>query len=830
MVDQTKLHNNYVDENGVLWKKARCFQCHLNCSIFVGSVDGKAVELAPNAAEGVTLCERIGDKGEKALKFHDHPNRINYAHKRVGERGDDKWEKIPYDQAVNEIAEKLTALGQEFGPETLTFAEGTYRSDHFWARARFATLFGNPNNLVDAGQICGTWTTTQQCLIYGWPCIGFPFPNPVTGTYVNPGARIMERYSQRNLGDYWTQQFANPDRGRIITVDPVCTEFARNSDIWLAVRPGTDLAYMLCWANTIYQEGLHDVEFLTNWTNAPFLLRSDTNKLLREPDLMENGNSENFVAWDKSNGKPVVWVPDEMAYRSTNVEIALEGVHEVTLVDGSTVTCHTVMTKIVERLAEYSVEKVSWITGVPRQKLLDSARMFATQKPSVIDWGLGGSGDQHGYNAMNTEIAKGYLRCFTGSIDNPGGQMVGRLGPYINGTPPVRDGELELNELATPEIRKKFLGYEEFPLSSWKIYEVANKWHMKHQGVPKQIAHHILVQPRLAWEAIETGKPYPVKAMIVWAGNPMAWAPDTKRVMQALKKLDLLVVVEYWKTPTAALADYILPAADWMERPIATTNEDMLDVLSLGDRGVPPLYDRHIDYDFFRKLGLAMGQDEKYWPWQTYEEAVAYRVKRCGVSYDDGRLKGFATASGRVEIYCSDYEQFPIDPVSFYREPPESPISTPDLAQEYPLVLTTGGRIIPLYHSEGRVPGTGTRSMYPWPEFTINPETARQHGIRSGDWCWIETPRGRICQRAKVDTTIGMNTIIAQASWWYPELPAAEPSLSGGLISNANMLTSSDLSQADPNVGCWVNRGLLCKVYPCEEAPEWFKNSKYNQA
>jgi anaerobic selenocysteine-containing dehydrogenase len=308
-------------------------------------------------------------------------------------------------------------------------------------------------------------------------------------------------------------------------------------------------------------------------------------------------------------------------------------------------------------------------------------------------------------------------------------------------------------------------------------------------------------------------------------------------VYEALKAVDFLVVVDYWKTPTAALADYIFPAADCMERPLATTLEDGLDFMIIGDRAVEPEYDRHMDYDFFRELGCALGQEEQ-WPWETYEDVISHRFERYGWSYEEaiengacfpnpvefykytkelpnGQIRGFATPSRKAELFSSAMQDMGYDPLPFYRELPETPLSNPELAKEYPLRLTIGGRWCPMYHSEFRVPGAGTRSMFPHPVVTMHISDARELGIRNGDWVWIETPRGRIRQGARSGWDIIQGSVIAQPSWWYPELPAEEPWSQGVFDSNGNVLTDDAIETLDEACGQWVCRGLLCKIYPC---------------
>mgnify|MGYP000827198889 CR=1 FL=1 len=118
--------NNTVDDNGIRWRRTRCHFCHMNCSIYAGvdTKTGRLVELRGDDAEGSVLCNRLGEKGERAIKFHYHPKRINHPLKRVGERGSGQFEPISWDEALDEIAKNLNAAKAEYGPESATFLEG----------------------------------------------------------------------------------------------------------------------------------------------------------------------------------------------------------------------------------------------------------------------------------------------------------------------------------------------------------------------------------------------------------------------------------------------------------------------------------------------------------------------------------------------------------------------------------------------------------------------------------------------------------------------------------------------------------------------------------
>ena len=119
----------------------------------------------------------------------------------------------------------------------------------------------------------------------------------------------------------------------------------------------------------------------------------------------------------------------------------------------------------------------------------------------------------------------------------------------------------------------------------------------------------------------------------------------------------------------------------------------------------------------------------------------------------------------------------------------------------------------------------GIRFLYPDPYFSINPETAEKMGIAYGDWCWIETRRGRIKMRANVEPEVDPRVIFAPRGWWFPERDGSADldNPFGCLESNVNVLTSVDAEHCDPMGGSWANRGLLCKVYKCTELDHGYK-------
>ena len=229
----------------------------------------------------------------------------------------------------------------------------------------------------------------------------------------------------------------------------------------------------------------------------------------------------------------------------------------------------------------------------------------------------------------------------------------------------VRDAQMELSERLPEGMKELQLGQEKAPLMTWRGYDLTNTPWQKIHNVSQATMHRLGGYVPALWRAILTQEPYPVKAVITWGANPLMWAPNTSHVYQALKSpnLELNVVQEFWMTPYAQLADYVLPAASWLERPMCSTQEDFTDVVWGGERAIQPMGERKDDYTMFRDLGLAVGQDINDWPWETLEEVITYRLKPLGMTYEEfartgyilGMRKykkyeeeGFATASGKT--------------------------------------------------------------------------------------------------------------------------------------------------------------------------------------
>jgi anaerobic selenocysteine-containing dehydrogenase len=447
-----------------------------------------------------------------------------------------------------------------------------------------------------------------------------------------------------------------------------------------------------------------------------------------------------------------------------------------------------------ERVKEYPLERVEEITWVKQDLIREAARMYATTKPAALHWGVP---TEQNINCTDCTRLMTGLMAVTGNLDVPGGNVLAV-------PPPVR-------------VVSEFGRHRDLPREQWQ---------KRLGGEQYKLASRVaLITPKPAWDAILTGKPYPVKAGLFCGSNPVITRANAKEVYEALQKLDFLAVIDFFLTPTAELADVFLPAATWLEQNYVGDFWKRHGYVVARQKAVE-IGECWQDHKIFQELGKRMGQEEDWW--DTVEDALDYMLEPSGLTWDQfkemGYLKGemeyrkyeergFSTPTRKVELYSTVLEKWGRDPLPRYREIPESPVSRPDLLDRYPYILNAGLRIPTYFHSANRnLPWL--REIRPDPIVEIHPETAKKHGIEDEQWVYIESPRGRIRQRVKLNDGIDPRVIVAEHGWWFPEL---EDPGHGWDISNVNVLTDNAPEISDPVMGATNLRVLLCNISPCED-------------
>ncbi len=729
-------------------KNAVCHFCKGRCRVILHTENGRLIKAEPDESFPVPIstrgCPRL-IRGSHEFQYH--PDRLSYPLKRAGERGENKWENISWEQAFDEIAERLQGLKDRYGAETLAMTNGTGRNFLFEGN-RFMNQFGSPNH-CGPGTICWGPVAAVSEAMCGWALRYKSVPKESTESTKLPTKLylILGSNPAESFGRLFRElQEAKKAGATIIVVDPRPTGTTQLADIWIQLVPGTDAALLMALNHVVIEEGLYDREFVEKWCSG----------------------FEEFR----------------------------------------------------QRAAQYTPEKVAEITGVTPDIIIETARICGTVGPAHMVHGMGMEQQQQASEAIHARIA---LSAITGNIGKQGGETL----PGPSGLVP--QSEITCDDMLPDAQKKKQIGWENWSLESAIGHDARQSsirefWGQKCGSYRGAGAAH---QPSV-FEAMIHHEPYPVKACITIQSNPLLTAANVKRAYKGLKNLDTYVVLDYWMTPSAQLADYVLPIASWMERPFLHDEFGIDCSVWAGEQAlpasVPGEYDRKSDWAVLKGVGTRLGQE---WPWEDLEQVFDFRLKPWGVthrefmnqggyrfpkyvpSHED--LGGFGTRSRLIELCPTVIKELGYDPLPSYYEAFETPEATPELAEEYPFRLITGGRFMPLFHSEFRQINS-LRSKHPDPIVQINPDTASDLGIEEGDWVWIETPRGRVRQKCQYVELLAPDVVHVEHGWWFPELPGEEPWLHGMWEANANVLTETAPHSCDKKTGGWPLRQALCRV------------------
>jgi anaerobic selenocysteine-containing dehydrogenase len=473
--------------------------------------------------------------------------------------------------------------------------------------------------------------------------------------------------------------------------------------------------------------------------------------------------------------------------------------------------CHG-FDQLKERVQEFSPSKVSEITWIPEDKIRAAARLFATSKPASIQWGVPIDMCPEG---LNVALGVVDMWAITGNVDNPGGMALAKpvfeAWPY----PMSQKSVLELfGGVVSPEIlTDKRIGAMEYP--------IVRNFHWR--------AH-----PDKVVEQLFSGDPYPIKGAWIAGNNFLVNGANPKRLLEAFGGLDFIVMTELFMTPTAqALADIVLPGATFVEKEgirawwaplnaikkaisVGECRSDGEICFELAQRlnSRLPWKDLHGFFDYLLKPASTnyeeLSKQGFKWPPKGHKTLPYYRYRR-GHLREDGQ-PGFNTPTGKIELYSTLMEQWGHDPMPHYEEPWMSPYSRPDLAERYPLILTTGGRTIAFFHSEHRQIQS-LRQLHPYPEIIIHPDTARSLNIGDGDWVWVENHLGRCKRKAMLSDCIHPKIVSASHGWWFPEKGPGD--WFGVWEASVNVMIPHN-TQSKHGFGGGQYKSLLCKVYRAE--------------
>lgn len=508
--------------------------------------------------------------------------------------------------------------------------------------------------------------------------------------------------------------------------------------------------------------------------------------------------------------------------------------------------CHG-FDELCEYIKTYTPDYVADITGVPRAQIEELARMFANARASALISGRGI--DQVGKNVAPTHRAICILRAITGNIDKPGSCIMTDASDF------TQEIDLEMTSAMTPKMRNACLNTPYSPLQSYDGYDKINALTMK---LGRRLPERYLASahPDLVLHAMETGDPYPVRALIVEATNPVLTYADTHRIYKALMNLDLLVVIDYYFTPTSNIADYILPSAGAIERPIFQQHGGVANIVYGGPAAVEPYYERKTDYEIFRALGLRLGQKDA-WPHEKFEDALAAALAPANMTWEEyctgglyykeprpykylepnaqGAPQGFATTTGKIELASEVLEELGATRLPHPLPPQDMPALCSETYKKEaqstgakPVTLITGARKQP-YNASMYMNNSSFKKLYPAPLAELSENTARYLGVEAGDTLELSTERGNAKFKVRIIDMVD-GVVSADYGWWHPENIGNPQSLTsagnnteslGIWESNINTLTTCSIKSGEPSIGTWSYNAIDCMARKVEEKLSW---------
>ena len=240
-----------------------CDMCPWRCGVVATSVNGKVVKIDGNPKDPKSrglLCAR----GQAGPSFVYDSDRLKQPMIRVGQRGEGKFKNATWKEALDYTAEKMAKVRDQYGPEGMAFLGHT--NGDFWFIDHFPQAFGSPNAAKPSSSMC-TSPREEAALITFGRSIGNHEPVDwdaarcltLIGTHIGEDARNTPMQDLAN---------ARARGAKLIVVDPRFSSVAMKADHWLQIKPGTDTALLLAWANVLITENLYDKAYLDTWANG----------------------------------------------------------------------------------------------------------------------------------------------------------------------------------------------------------------------------------------------------------------------------------------------------------------------------------------------------------------------------------------------------------------------------------------------------------------------------------------------------------------------------------------------------------------------------------
>ncbi|MDX2155886.1 MAG: molybdopterin-dependent oxidoreductase [Hyphomicrobiaceae bacterium] len=697
-----------------------CWECSVNCGALATVRDGKVVEMGPdrnNPYSKGNFCLK-GIRGAPGLMYH--PDRVLHPMRRTGPRGSGRWQRITWDEALDEMADRLAEVRRAHGPEAIVGATSGANFSRSLITALMVRSIGSPNWMINQ-DLCG------GCRAVSARAMGLDIDNGGDVEHART-ALIVGRNPSVADPVQWAEIKAARRRGlRLVVIDPKRTPVADSADLWLRPRIGTDAALALAMIAVTIREDLYDKAFVARWCTG--------------------------------------------------------------------------LPELATRAGEYPPELAETITGVPAGDIVQAARLYA-DGPSTFLSGHGIDAFAGGTDAFRAFHA---LVAISGNVDRRGGNL-------RNKKPKGFSNYVEL--LHRPahrlplEVERRTIGADRYPL--WAGPE---GW---------QTACH---NPSVI-DAMLTGTPYPVRAAYISGVNILLTYPDARRTIEAIKSLDFVAVATHLMTPTAELADIVLPKTTSLEEE-EVSFQAIGQIVTLARAVAPPQGEARQEIDIavplLDRLEARQAVARRLIPWRSQREFNESLLGSSGITFDELEAKGYArpafeigdfearpfpTPSGKIELAASRVARVGLDPLPAY-VPRISSLGEGGEHPAFPLTLITGDREKAFHHTRFREQAWA-RKVSPDPRLLVHPATAASLGVTDGDWVLVETQaRVGTCRlKVKVSDQTPPEVVSTGMGWWRPEDTTPDR---GVLDININAALAY-AGPFDPLTGSASIRGQRCRV------------------
>jgi anaerobic selenocysteine-containing dehydrogenase len=692
--------------------------CGKSCVMDVYVKDKKIVRVEP-ADMGKNRERRICLRGLSVLESRIyHPDRLKYPMKRIGARGEGKWQRISWDEALNLVAEGLKETIEKYGSRSLMgFQVAPFHLlGHLFSRRLSDILECTYADLMTAGDSAAP---VANLITFGAYGTGHEAEDVVNAKLcILWGGNIAETATEHmhHVLDAMEQGT------RLIVIDPRFTPTASKADWWIPIRPGTDGALALGMAKVIIERGLHDEDYLKRLTVAPLLVRKDNGMFLREKDVVKDG-SDSYLMWDNitNAAKPVQG--EEMA------ALALKGGYDI-----GGVACKPVFQFLLDHLEAYTLDRVSEITEIPEETIEKLALEYGSQKPSAIKTNFGLQRTFHGH--LNVRAIH-LLATLMGNIGVPGGGA-------SDWTPPLVHLHLE----PVDERKAK-------PVSCVSFHE------MMHKGRPHPVKSVFISGAQITQRSNANKF---IKEMLPNLDHVFVYdifmTPTAEYADVVLPAATTFECTE--------LGYYAFPFVQFSPKVIEPLYESKSDFWVIKELAKKLGAGEHFDMteeELAEKLlrssplldGLTL-EDLKKGPYKYRPNSDPYVPLQNIVESKDQR---FSTPTGKIEFYSEKYVRFG-EGFPCHKEPLES--NRTELSKKYPLTLLSS-------HTRFRYQSNFQNSRWigelkPGPELEISPRDAQARGITDGDMVLFFNDRGRCKTKAVINAGIRPGFVNIAQGWW----------------------------------------------------------------